>query len=394
MKLPRDFSFVFFGLTRFDALPQRDRWIAAEIAARGYRVMYIEPMPSAASALRTILRKTVSPASNDVIGGHIPLPPSIKILRPPLIPTFFTSSFTPSVDRRIFRRWFSKTFREFQWSKSIIFLSYPYWWPDFVDRSSAPARLFVYDRCDSLAVPSRTHSVRWMLEELDGELLKSADVVTFSALGLRPSRGSVGRRTELIEIPNAVSREYLRNGSLMKPLKHERPVVGMCGAFDRRWVDDDLMVQVVERFPNVTFSIVGPVDGASARKLRRFTHVRLHGPVPFPMLPSILSQWDVAIIPFRENEITDSLNPLKLYEYLGAGLPVVATSTRELRRYSSLVELAAGTNGFVRGIENALKDGSRSRRNMRKQFARRNTWTDRVDTLLHALEAKLARLSA
>lgn len=394
MKLPRDFSFVFFGLTAFDALPQRDRWLAAEIARRGFRVVYIEPMPSAAYSIRKYLRRSFDSVSNDIVGGHIPVPPGLEILRPPHIPTFFTSSLTPSLDKRIFRRWFSKALRGFPWKKSAAFISYPYWWSGFVDRSSAPARVLLYDRCDSLAVPSRSMSVRRRLEACDRELLGAADIVTFSAENLRPPAGAMPRTIPLISLPNALSREFLNDCTTRRRTQRNEPTIGMCGAFNTKWVDGQLVCETVERFPSAVFSIVGPVDRGTAQKLRRYPHVRLFGSIPFPQLPSIMSTWDAAMIPFRRNEISDSINPLKMYEYLAAGLPVVATATRELQRYSSHIRLAADAEQFVREIGSALNDRSAARRKSRIQFARRNTWTHRVDTLLHAIESAIPKSPA
>lgn len=80
------------------------------------------------------------------------------------------------------------------------------------------------------------------------------------------------------------------------------------------------------------------------------------------------------------------MNPLKLYEYAAAGLPVVATRTDELRHFGSLVELADTPQSFVNAMERALGEDSEEAHATRRRFAEENTWTERVQRLLSCID--------
>ena len=86
-------------------------------------------------------------------------------------------------------------------------------------------------------------------------------------------------------------------------------------------------------------------------------------------------------IPFRHNAITRVVNPLKLYEYAAAGLPVVATWTEELQHHSEIVSLARNADEFHQLITNALSEKETEIKLALKMFARQNTWRHRVQAL-------------
>ncbi|MCX6136616.1 MAG: glycosyltransferase, partial [Ignavibacteriales bacterium] len=94
---------------------------------------------------------------------------------------------------------------------------------------------------------------------------------------------------------------------------------------------------------------------------------------------------DIGVIPFRSNRITDVINPLKLYEYCAAGLPIVAMRTPELNHYSHILYLSDTHEEFLQNIEKPLREDSETKRKERILFARNNTWESRVEELLAAI---------
>jgi glycosyltransferase involved in cell wall biosynthesis len=104
------------------------------------------------------------------------------------------------------------------------------------------------------------------------------------------------------------------------------------GAFDERF-DFDGIEQLVKRAPDINFFFVGPDRSARIRNLG-LKNCRYLGVVPFDELPKYLHSCDVAIMPFSSNASNDGRSPMKLYEFLAAGLPVVARRTKELTRRS------------------------------------------------------------
>ncbi len=171
-------------------------------------------------------------------------------------------------------------------------------------------------------------------------------------------------------------------------------IIGYVGAV-APWFDFALVERLAGDFPADQIIIVGPIaDAARAdcARLAELPNVSLHGHVGYGTLPALVTLFDVAIIPFRINAITNATNPLKLYEYLSAGLPVVATDMAELRAIKSAgavpgLLLAAGGDAFSRCVSEVIDEpsGMRSIRGQARAFAVGNSWLARGATTMAAL---------
>src|SRR5206468_2861785 len=113
----------------------------------------------------------------------------------------------------------------------------------------------------------------------------------------------------------------------------------------------------------------------------RLPNVHLLGQKPYALLPSYCKGFDVGIIPFRRNELTRKANPLKLREYLAAGLPVVSTDLPEVRKYGNVVRLASDPTAFVREIELSLRERGGSFGTTRVDAMKAESWEARVEEL-------------
>jgi glycosyltransferase involved in cell wall biosynthesis len=155
-----------------------------------------------------------------------------------------------------------------------------------------------------------------------------------------------------------------------------RPVIGFFGLL-ADWVDLDLVRAIAMARPDWSFALVGKhATGVGA--VRGLPNVHLLGQKPYALLPAYCRGFDVGMIPFRSNALTLRANPLKLREYLAAGLPVVSTSLPEVARYHALVHLAEGTDGFTRAITAALGERSPALDRMRAAAIATESWEARV----------------
>jgi glycosyltransferase involved in cell wall biosynthesis len=155
-----------------------------------------------------------------------------------------------------------------------------------------------------------------------------------------------------------------------------KPVLGFYGTL-RDWVDLELVAQIARARPNWSIALigqklddVGPVAG--------LPNVHLLGRKPHGELPAYCKGMSVGLIPYRIDERMKFVNPIKLREYLAAGLPVVSTAVPEVRRYDKWCAIADDGAGFIAAIERALAEDSPARRLERSASMEKETWPARV----------------
>jgi len=113
---------------------------------------------------------------------------------------------------------------------------------------------------------------------------------------------------------------------------------------------------------------------------RCLTNMHFLGPKPYEQLPAYCRQFDVGLIPFVVNELTRAVNPIKLREYLAAGLPVVSAPLPEVKQYGHLVHIADGAGAFTAAIESALT-GSAGARQRLSDAVINETWPQKLERI-------------
>ncbi len=168
-----------------------------------------------------------------------------------------------------------------------------------------------------------------------------------------------------------------------------KPIVGYYGAL-ARWFNYDLLKRLACRRADLSFVLIGPDYDRTLlpSKLLQIENVYWLGLKPYIQMPIYLRYFDVAIIPFKLNEITHSTSPLKLFEYQAGGKPVVITAMQESMRYQGIL-VAMNLEEFSLKIDLGLQ--LRFDPHYPKQIeeiARQNTWNVRASQILDALDAK------
>ena len=156
-------------------------------------------------------------------------------------------------------------------------------------------------------------------------------------------------------------------------------IVGYMGSLDNR-LDYDLICHLVEQNPKLTFEFVGRiVDQKAVDRLRQYENTMVIGPRPYHTLPQIIKKWKVALIPFTKNEFTKNIYPLKINEYLAAGLPVVSTAFGDLSDFVTCIQIAGTKDVFDLKLKALVCEDSPERENYRIQFAKQNDWNQRAE---------------
>ena len=162
------------------------------------------------------------------------------------------------------------------------------------------------------------------------------------------------------------------------------PVVGFAGTL-QDWVDVELITEVARRRPEWSIALVGRVliDPAP---LERLPNVHVLGARPYEQLPAYYKGFGVGIIPYRVSEQLPFRNPLKLREYLSAGLPVVSTAVPEVHHYDRWCSVAADADAFVGAVEATLDADSPEHRRERSRAMQGASWQARVADVTEVVE--------
>jgi glycosyltransferase involved in cell wall biosynthesis len=248
-----------------------------------------------------------------------------------------------------------------------------------------PAARLVYDCLDDFAA---FHPDAGRIEEAEARLAARADVVFATAEALETRMRRLNART--VRLPNGADGDHFAPAAaavLPAPPDVARipgPVLGYVGEM-ARWFDAELVQALARHDPSWQIVLIGPVHGDGIAPLRALPNVHYLGPKPYRELPAYLHRFDVGLLPFRIDRLTAAVDPVKLYEYLAAGKPVVSTRLPEASRHGDAV-IVADRAAFPAAVATALRQAADPAGVARRvAIARENSWDRRVADALRAL---------
>lgn len=272
----------------------------------------------------------------------------------------------------------------------ILINSFNFHYPN-IAKSIKPI-LSVYQCVDPMIVPyDMKHGI--ISENM---LVKESDVVICTSKALYNEKKSQNPNTYFV--PNAADIEHCSqalNKALPVHAKIKdlpKPIIGYLGTLERR-MDYNLILEVVKTNPEKTFVLAGPVwDNHVPPELFKIPNVHIIGPIPYGEVPQLVKGFDVAIIPFKKDEVSATIFPLKLFEYLCAGKPVVVTDFNpDLKDYTADTVTYAGTPTlFTAALNDALASNSPEKVAARTAVAKLNTWEKRSDDIAEIISKHLS----
>ncbi|MBD0370197.1 MAG: glycosyltransferase [Pyrinomonadaceae bacterium] len=226
--------------------------------------------------------------------------------------------------------------------------------------------------------------VTQMVARAEHELVRDCDLLVVSSASLLDKGRERKGPTALAR--NAVDFEYYERRCQPNELikKDSRAVVGFFGAI-ADWFDVELMTYVASERPQYSFVLLGGVFDVDVSRLSSLLNVRLLGQQPYETMPQYLYHFDACLIPFKLSRITHATDPVKMYEYLSAGKPVVSVALSELQSYEDYIYIARSREEFLDKLDAAVHEDDPQIRERRREFASRNDWRDRYETIIGSL---------
>lgn len=257
-----------------------------------------------------------------------------------------------------------------------------------------PRARLIYDYVDHLQVFSG--NIR-KIEKQHKLLLKSAVIVLATSSTLYEQVKTI--RPDAVLCPNGVEYDhFLASDSypfeppqdISPLLSTNLPVIGYIGAL-ARWIDFELIEQVSKLRPDLIFLLIGPDhENSFPRKLLGMPNIFWLGEKSYNDIPIYLNFIDVAMIPFQVNEMTHAVSPLKLFEYMAAGKPVIVTPMEGSMHYLGVLN-AKYPQDFSNQIDEALQLKSDDDFiGMIRKVASENTWEVRARQIMQVIEKNMS----
>ncbi|UCE59341.1 MAG: glycosyltransferase [Phycisphaerales bacterium] len=229
------------------------------------------------------------------------------------------------------------------------------------------------------------------IRRAEAELVKRADLVITSSKTLMEAKQAVRPDAVLMrhgvdfERFSAAWREQLPCPSDLQTIP--RPIFGFFGVV-HTWIDVRLIAAVARLRPQYSFVIIGEclVD---VSELHRLENVHVLGRRPNSELPSYCAAFEAGLMPFQRTELTRSVNPIKMLEYLAAGLPVVSTSLPEARRFNGSISIADQPGSFAAACDDILSSNHSGRRSEISSAVESESWLSKVERLSTIIEDRI-----
>jgi glycosyltransferase involved in cell wall biosynthesis len=252
-------------------------------------------------------------------------------------------------------------------------------------------RFAIYECVDELAA-SRGLVRRDVVREQERRLLSKVRAAIVTHENLYRSKRDAVREIHLI--PNGAEIDHLRrvvdDASLVVPqdmASLPRPVIGFLGSV-MYWLDFDLLRFLALARPKWSFAFVGPVGRLADLDKIRLPNVHLLGRKAYADVPAYVKGFDVCLNPYLMDETAENCSPLKLYEYLASGRPVVSTDMPEARKFQDVIGIGGNPQDILMRLEEALAPGATTPDAVARRLAvaRPHSWDARFASTEQVLE--------
>lgn len=355
---------------RWDGMWARAQQFMSIFARRGNQVVYVDPpvtllSPFKNPALRGQARDCLRRARENV---YVYSPPAV-------FPFGNVYRLVNRVNQRIIAAGLKRALRGAGLEPTICWT----YLPGTVDLPLPGNVTLVYDCADEhAAFPGLID--KETVSRMERELFARARVSMASAGELYRRKKDAAPR--LAVVPNGADVEHFKRAlepDLAVPVEVSSlpgPVVGYIGAVSA-WLDQEMLAAAARAHPEWSVVLVGPVD-AGVAVLEALPNVHLLGHRDYSILPAYLKGFDAAVIPFKVDVLTRGVNPVKLYEYLAAGKPVVSSDLPEVRPFVPAVAVARDPAEFVVKLEEELAADSPEKAAARLRLAGEHSWEARI----------------
>lgn len=386
-------TILCFSSTDWDGIWGSRQQVMLRFARRGWQVLFVE-QPAGLEHLarypelrRRKLRRWregLKPAGENLWLASLP----------PLLPGRYYSARLNRLNQRLTIRWTRRYLSSLGLRPELLWLYNP---EQGALVGAFGERLSVYHCIDEFTAGTSGRKRRMIAAE-ENDLLERVDLVFANSPPTYENKLRLNPYT--YRVPSGVDSQLFSHALDPELPEHPvladlpRPRAGYTGQLNDR-LDYGLLEYLAVQRPGWSFIFAGDTypwarEAAPLRRLRSLSNCRLIGNLSYSELPALLKGLDVCLLPYVEDERAYFRSPLKLYEYLAAGRPVVATRHPEAAEQADWVFLSDSPQAFLEDLERARCDDSPERQRQRQAAAAAHDWDRRVDTMERVIREALA----
>jgi glycosyltransferase involved in cell wall biosynthesis len=386
----RGHHLVYFGPDTWDGLWRTRQQIMSMFATQN-KVLFVEGRPR--------LRKTLAGFRRGDLGLSDLRRPTVRrisanlhVFRYPLWTPesgrFPLGQLTKIAGRLALRR----ALRELQAAEPIVWFHRPSM-IDLINEVPSP-RLLLYHVVDEYTTYGGvTPDGRRRMEEQEKTMMSLVDAVIVVSEKLFGDKRPFNPNTYLV--PNGVNYQAF-SAALADPQLPDdlwairRPRLGYVGLIGSK-LNLSMLYELAQQDPEWSLVLVGDVSRSVEgwQALLAMPNVHHLGPVDGTQVPYYVKGFDVGLMPYEQNRHADYIDPMKLYDYLAAGIPVVSLDIPAVHRFSEHIHIAGTPQDFARAVRAALADTAPERRQARREVAAQNSWEARIEQLSDIIQAQL-----
>ena len=265
----------------------------------------------------------------------------------------------------------------------MFMISYPHpSIPKIMNRYKIKSWLCVYDARDDWDEFEKVGQAKWYSTFNEKYIVSNSDFVTAVSTELCEKLDFYEPKNSVILNRNALDNEFLSKN--YRRIKTNDFIIGYFGHLSGSWFDWESLILIAERCPNYTFQIIGH---SNPEDLKLPKNIELLGAKNSIEINEIASRWKVGIIPFKINKLSAAVDPIKIYEYLALGLPVVSFYMPQIKDYPN-TKLVNTVDEFVNELDLVIKNNTNQ--TTVNQWLEQNTWQDRVNQYLELMNIDLS----
>ena len=307
---------------------------------------------------------------------------------PPVLPFFNQFRWINRLNQRRIARYVRKRMHQHGMDDAVLWVYSPVT-VDCVDH--IPHSSLVYDCVDRHSAYGGLMNPA-LVDAMEMELASKCDQVFATAQGLADRLRKANPHTEFI--PNGANFERFVQAAGELPCPEDmkdipKPVFGFVGAL-QECIEYGFLEHAAKSHPEWSFVFIGRENaGVDLSKLRAMNNCHFLGLKPNEQLPAYIRQFDACLNLFASGDLSKDVSPLKFYEYLATGKPIVSTpQPDQVLQYRPLIHIASDAEAFCTCCSAAMADTDPDRTSERIEEGRKSSWDSRVAEMTALLEKR------